>query len=84
MAHTVSTAVDTNVHYPTESTLLQEGIRIITKSLARGKDLDPQPAYTFFNHQRAVKRKVLSIQNNPKKRNKGYKALLKLTAKVVG
>lgn len=84
MARTDATAVDTNIHYPTDSTLLQDGIRILTRSLARGKDLDPQPAYTFSNHQRGAKRKVLTIQNNPKKRNKAYKALLKLSEKVIG
>ena len=84
MARTDSTAVDTDVHYPTDSTLLQDGIRIMTRSLTRGKYLDPQPAYTFSKHQRAVKRKVLTIQNNPKKRNKAYKDLLKLATKVVG
>lgn len=84
MARTDSTAVDTNIHYPTDSTLLQDGIRILTRSLARGKDLNPKPVYTFSDHQRAAKRKVLNIKNKPKKRNKAYKDLLKLAAKVVG
>lgn len=80
---TDATAVDTDIHYPTDSTLLRDGIRIMTRSLARGKELEPQPAYTFSNHERAAKKKVLTILNQAKKRNKAYKALLKLAAKVV-
>ena len=36
-----STAVECDIHYPTDSTLLQDGIRIITRLLIEGKRLFP-------------------------------------------
>jgi IS5 family transposase len=38
-----STAVETDIHHPTASTLLADGVRIITRWLTEGKELVPQP-----------------------------------------
>jgi IS5 family transposase len=35
--------VETNIHRPTDSTLLQDGIRIITRWLGEGQELSPRP-----------------------------------------
>jgi IS5 family transposase len=80
-----STAVETNVHYPTDSTLLQDGIRIITRLLRAGKDLEPIPEYAFSDHSRVVKKRVLMIHNAKKKtiRDNGYKDLLRIAERVV-
>ena len=45
-----STAVETDIHHPTDSTLLSDGIRIITRWLAEGKELTPQPLYQYSDH----------------------------------
>lgn len=73
-----STAVETDIHHPTDSTLLSDGIRIITRWLGEGKELSPQPAYQFSDHQRVVKKKVMTILNARKDtvREKAYKELL--------
>jgi len=85
MTRTDATAVDTDIHYPTDSTLLQDGIRVITRTLARGKMLDPIPEYNFSDHNRGAKKKVLTIDNTKKKkRDKAYKELLRLANNVVG
>lgn len=85
MTRTDATAVDTDIHYPTDSTLLQDGIRVITRTLARGKMLDPIPEYNFSDHNRGAKKKVLTIDNaKKKKRDKAYKELLRLANNVVG
>ena len=47
-----STVVETNIHPPTDSTLLQDGIRIITRWLTEGKSLIPVPEYSFVDHNR--------------------------------
>lgn len=39
-----STAVESNIHHPTDSTLLEDGVRVITRLLIAGKDLEPMPA----------------------------------------
>ena len=80
---TDATTVESDIHHPTDSTLLQDGIRIMTRSLARGKTLDQAIPYAFSNHNRAAKKKVLTIINKPKKRNQAYKSLLKLANQVV-
>jgi len=47
-----STAVETDIHHPTDSTLLVDGIRIITRWLTEGKQLLPITRYEFSDHQR--------------------------------
>jgi IS5 family transposase len=48
--------VETNIHLPTDSTLLQDGIRIITRWLGEGQELSPRPGYTFADHNRRAKK----------------------------
>jgi IS5 family transposase len=61
-----STAVESDIHYPTDSSLLQDGTRIITRLLIEGKRLYPTPGYTFSDHRRVVKRRVIQILNSKK------------------
>lgn len=63
-----STAIETNIHHPTDSTLLADGIRIITRWLTEGKELVPRPRYQFSDHQRVVKKRVMTILNAKKTR----------------
>jgi IS5 family transposase len=79
-----STVVETNIHHPTDSTLLQDGIRIITRWLNEGKSLTPTPGYLFTDHTRRAKRRGLTILNAKKKavREKAYKDLLHLARHV--
>ena len=81
-----STAVETDIHHPTDSTLLADGVRIITRWLAEGKELVPQPAYQFSDHQRVVKKRVMTILNAKKDevRQKSYRDLLHYAGLVKG
>jgi len=81
-----STAVETNVHCPTDSTLLSDGIRIVTRWLQEGKELTPQPRYQFSDHQRVVKKRVMTILNAKKDevRKKAYRDLLQYAYLVKG
>jgi IS5 family transposase len=47
-----STAVETDIHHPTDSTLLADGARIITRWLTEGKELVPPLQHQFSDHQR--------------------------------
>ena len=80
-----STAVETDIHHPTDSTLLEDGIRIITRWLAAGKELIPRPRYSFSDHTRVVKKRVLTILNAKKedKRQAAYRDLLVYAGRVV-
>jgi IS5 family transposase len=73
-----ATAVETDIHHPTDSTLLADGVRIITRWLAEGKELTPTPDYHYSDHRRVVKKRVLAILNAKKEkaRQDAYRDLL--------
>lgn len=56
-----STAIESNIHYPTDSKLLEDGMRVITKLLIEGKRLYPPTSYSFSDHRRVVKKRALKI-----------------------
>ena len=56
-----STVVETDIHLPTDSTLLQDGIRVITRILAEGQEFSPRPGYLFTDHNRRAKKRCLEI-----------------------
>ena len=73
-----STVVETDIHHPTDSTLLWDGIRVMTRMLAEGKELNPQPGYVFSDHTRGAKKRVIVILNARKDtvREAAYRDLL--------
>ena len=73
-----SSAIDSPIHYPLDSRLLDDGIRLITRWLIEGKGLNPTPVYRFSGHRRVAKKRVLKILNakNNKIREAAYKDLL--------
>lgn len=79
-----ATAVETDIHHPTDSTLLADGIRIITRWLAEGKELTPCPCYTYSDHSRVVKKRVMAILHTQKDevRKEAYRDLLLYAGKV--
>jgi IS5 family transposase len=81
-----STAVETDIHYPTDSTLLADGIRIMTRRLLEGKLLFPQPDYSCSDHSRVVKKRLMTILNTKKEeaRKAAYRDLLHYAGKVIG
>jgi IS5 family transposase len=81
-----STVIETDIHHPTDSTLLADGIRIITRWLMEGKQLMPRPLYVFCDHTRVVKKRVLAILNTKKDkvRKAAYRDLLMYAERVAG
>jgi IS5 family transposase len=81
-----ATAVETTIHHPTDSTLLSDGIRIITRWLEEGKELTPQPRYHFSAHRRAVKKRLMTILNAKKDtvRQNAYRDLLHYAGQATG
>ncbi|OQX14143.1 MAG: hypothetical protein BWK76_15140 [Desulfobulbaceae bacterium A2] len=79
-----ATAVETDIHHPTDSTLLADGIRIITRCLVEGKGLTPVPRYQFSDHRRVAKKRVLTILNTREEqvRRSAYQDLLLYAGKV--
>jgi IS5 family transposase len=88
---TDTTVVESNIHYPTDSTLLGDGIRVLSRSLKRIASECKGKALEVVDHGRAVKHRLLEICRAAKcltpanqQRLKGsYHKLLGLTRGVV-
>jgi IS5 family transposase len=81
-----STAIETDIHHPTDGTLLFDGIRVTSRWLAAGKQLSPQPSYVYSDHMRVAKKRVMVILNarKDKVRLSAYRDLLAYAERVVG
>src|SRR5882672_12511970 len=81
--------VATNVHYPTDSTLLGDGVRVLTRSLQRASAALGDPSGRIRNRLRSVTRRVLIIgyeARSPKTRDakvKSYRTLMTTTRAVL-
>jgi IS5 family transposase len=62
---TDTTAVETNIHHPTDSSLLADGVRVLTSSLKKLAECVPD--LKVADHTRAAKRHVFDIFNASRK-----------------
>lgn len=79
------TVIESNIHHPTDSSLLEDCVRVLARLVMRAKGaygLDTQ----FSNHSRRAKKRALEILNakRKEKRRKPYKVLLDVTERTVG
>jgi IS5 family transposase len=56
-----TTVVETNVHYPTDSSLLQDGVRVLTRTLRRASAALGDPRGRIRDRRRSVGRRGLII-----------------------
>ena len=71
-----STGVESNIHYPRDSQLLVDAIRVLTRLLKR---LSRRESVSLVDHCRRAKRRCLNILNSRgQKRKKHYQDLLKV------
>jgi transposase-like protein DUF772 len=56
-----TTVVETNVHYPTDSTFLQDGVRVLTRTMHRASAALGDRSGRIRNRLRSVTRRVLII-----------------------
>jgi IS5 family transposase len=77
------TVVETNIHHPTDSTLLWDAVRVLTRLLLAAKDLGVA-GLGFQDHTRRAKRRMLGIQNakRQKARDTLYADLIKVAGMV--
>jgi IS5 family transposase len=84
-----TTVVETNVHYPTDSTLLQDGVRVLTRTMQRASAALGDAKHQVRNRLRSVMRRVLIIgyeARSPKTRTamvQSYRKLMATTRAVV-
>ena len=79
------TVVESNIHEPTDSSLLWDSVRVLTRLLYRAKE-DFGLRISFQDHTRRAKRRLLGIMNSRSKkvRKSKYTDLIKVTNKSIG
>lgn len=79
------TCVETNIHEPSDSSLLYDGVRVLTRLIQQAKGAGVRVP-GFSNHKRRAKRRMLAIMNakNKKQRKAAYMDLLKVADRVLG
>jgi IS5 family transposase len=77
------TVVESNIHHPTDATLLWDAVRVLTRFLVAAKDLGVR-GLAFMNHGRRAKRRMLGIINAKKHegRKRLYADLIKVAEMV--
>src|SRR5262249_40777833 len=82
---TDTTVVESNVHHPTDSTLLADGVRVLTRVLGRVSAECAQGAVKVVDHARAAKHRVLEIQRAAKSFTEASQEQMKASyGKLVG
>lgn len=64
-----TTVVETNISYPTDSNLLADGVRVLTRALKRIEQMTGVLGQRVRNRKRATKRRVLEIARAARSRN---------------
>jgi len=80
------TVTDSNIHKPTDSSLLWDGVRVLSRILSRVRENFEDLKFPFTDHRKRAKRRMLGVMNakNKKVRDKQYVDLLKVAHKTVG
>jgi transposase, IS5 family len=80
------TVVESNIHEPTDSELLWDCVRVLTRLLGRARDLLGPSRVAFGNRTRRAKRrrKEIAYAKKAEDRQRAYRDLLAVTAEVYG
>jgi transposase, IS5 family len=87
-----TTVVETNIHYPTDSTLLGDGLRVLTRVMRKVTAVAGHVGTQLRDRTRSVKRRILQIarasrdksERGQQKLRLAYGQLLAITSRVVG
>ena len=79
------TCVESNIHDPSDSTLLWDGVRVLTRLIEKTRDDFGIKVPGFANHTRRAKRRMLAVMNakSKKQRKVAYTDLLKMADNVL-
>jgi len=83
-----TTVVETNIHYPTDATLLWDSVRTITRLVEDLHDQLPNGVQGFTNRTRSARRRMQQIQRmtaqqRQQQQETKYRELLRITGQVV-
>jgi len=87
-----TTVVETNIHYPTDSTLLGDGLRVLTRVMRKVTAITGKVGTQMRDRMRSVKRRILAIarasrdisEKGKQRRAAAYGKLLEISSRVVG
>jgi IS5 family transposase len=87
-----TTMVETDIHYPTDSTLLGDGVRVLTRTMRKIGTIAGAAGAKLRDRSRSVQRRLLEIARiarakrpiNREKLKQRYRQLLDATSRVVG
>jgi len=87
-----TTVVETNIHYPTDSSLLGDGVRVLTRVMKKVTKIAGDVGCKLRDRSRSVKHRVMEIgraarakgAQGKEKLRKAYANLLNSTSRVVG
>jgi transposase, IS5 family len=83
-----TTVVQTNIHHPTDNTLLWDVVRVVTRLVSRLAMLIERPIKGFCNRRRAARRRMqalqrMSTQQRQTKQRGKYRELISVAEEVV-
>jgi IS5 family transposase len=87
-----TTVVETNIHYPTDSSLLGDGVRVLTRTMKKITAITGAAGAKLRDRSRSVKLRALEIaraarakgRQSANKLVQAYRRLLQTTGRVVG
>jgi IS5 family transposase len=87
-----TTVVETNIHYPTDSTLMNDGVRVLTRVMKKVVEVAGELGTQLRDRTRSVKRRILEIalasrdksERGQEKIKEAYGKLLNTTGRVLG
>ena len=87
-----TTVVETNIHYPTDSSLLGDGVRVLTRTMKKVAAIAGKVGATLRDRRRSVTRRLWEIgriarskgAQRQEKLTRAYQQLLSATSRVVG
>jgi IS5 family transposase len=87
-----TTVVEANIHYPTDSSLLGDGVRVLTRAMKRIAAIAGDAGAKLRDRSRSVKYRILEIgraarskgDTGKEKLQQAYRKLLEATSRVVG
>lgn len=87
-----TTVVETNIHYPTDSSLLGDGVRVLTRTMKKVAAIVGHVGATLRDRSRSVRHRLLEIgriarskgAHRQEKLTRAYQQLLATTSRVIG
>lgn len=87
-----TTVVETNIHYPTDSGLLGDGVRVLTRLMKKVTEVAGKAGTKLRDRKRSLQRRLVEIGRATRSKGKAaqekaktvYRKLVEVTSRVVG